>query len=302
MATVLNGPGLASGSDFESLAELLAFSFEEKAPLSRNLLKLLSETDKTVVFRKEGCPVSVAFLREATLHIAENTYSAYWFFGAATHPDHRRKGYMEQIIRYCRSLSEERGIDFLVLAPRNNELYQYFSRFGFRANFYQKTTQLEPEQLAAMVEKMDGSEASPEEGPGFVPTAIPKVREAALRGGAFLEYDASTLQFLLFDHLSRGGKTILLEDGYALYDLSTDDTGETTLHVKELLGTESVGKLLRKVSEVEADRYILDLPAFDSIRGGRTSTGRAGMDLAVSKEAVRAERTMKNAYLGLTIG
>lgn len=302
MAAALTGPGLASGADFEALTELWTRSFSDNAAYVRNLLSLLASEDRTVVYREEGRPVSGAYLLPTTLHIGDKEYSAYYFFGAATHPDYRRKGFMEQVIRYCRTLCEERGIDFLVLVPSNNELYQYFSRFGFRANFYLKTTQLDPEQLAAMVEKMDGAEDPAEELPGFQPTAVPAVREAALAGGSYLEFDAPTLQYFFFDHILKGGKSILLEDGYVLYDLTSDDAGETTLHVKELCGKDSVGKLLRKVAAIDADQYILDLPAFDGIRGGRTSTGRAGMDLAVSKDAVKAERTMKNAYIGLTPG
>ena len=120
--------------------------------------------------------------------------------------------------------------------------------------------------------------------------------------GSWLEFDRSTLQYLFFEHIFRGGKTILLPDGYVLYELSEDDSGETVLKVRELCSAGDSGRLLRELVAVEADRYVLNLPAFDSIRGGRTATGRAGMDLAISKEAVRAERAMKNAYIGLTLG
>lgn len=298
MATILSGPGLASGADFETLAELWTLSFGAPAPMIRNIQTLIADTDRTVVYREDGKAVAGAYLLESTLHTGDETFTAYYLFGAATHPDYRRKGYMGQIIRYCRTLCEERDIDYLVLVPTDNDLYKYFSRFGFRANFYLKTTQLDREQLLAMAEKMDDSE----EDKGFVPTELQAIRLEALKGGSYLEYDRPTLQYLLFEHVCQGGKTILLEDGYALYDLAEDDTGETVLKVRELCASGAQGALLRKLSEVEADQYILNLPAFDGIRGGRTSTGRAGMDLAVSKRAVKAERTMKNAYIGLAPG
>lgn len=299
----LNGPGLASGADFETLAELWSLSFEDSPAAIRNFLSMMADADRTVVYREDGRAVSGAYLLPSTLHIGDTDYSAYYFYAAATHPDRRRKGYMEQVIRYCRGLCEERGIDFLVLRPVSNELYQYFSRFGFRANFYTKTTQLDREQLLGMVEKLDIPEEKTEkELPGFVPTLIPEVRGTALAGGSYLAFDPGALQYLFFEHVLRGGKTILTEDGYVFYDLSTDPAGETVLSVRELCAKEAPEKLLRKLSEVQADQYILELPAFDTIRGGRTSTGRSGMDLAVSKEAVKAERTMKNAYLGLTPG
>lgn len=294
----LSGPGLATGADFEALTELWTLSFEDPEPFVRNFQRVLAEEARTVVYRENGTVVSGVYLVETTLHIGDTDYAAYCFTGAATHPEHRRKGYMEQVIRYCRGLCEERGIDFLVLVPSNNDLYQYFSRFGFRANFYLKTTQLDPEQLAALVEKMAGEEGPAEELPGFVPTLVPRVREAALKEGTHLSYDPAALQYLFFEHLCRGGKTILTDDGYVLYDLTENDAGETVLHVRELCSAGDAGALLKKISERDADRYVLDLPAFDAIKGGKTSTGRAGMDLAVSKRAVRAERAMKNAYIG----
>ena len=303
MATILTGPGLASGADFETLTELWTLSFGAPAPIIRNIQTLVADTDRTVVYREDGKAVAGAYLLETTLHIGDETYSAYYFFAAATHPDFRRKGYMGQVIRYCRTLCEERNIDFLILVPTDNDLYKYFSRFGFRANFYLKTTQLDREQLAAMVEKMEPvEEETPAEDTGFVPVDIPPIRHAALQGGSYVEFDRQALQYLFFEHAYRGGQSILLDDGYVLYNLATDDTGDTVLTVRELCTADSQATLLRKLSEVDADQYVLNLPAFDSLRGGRTSTGRAGMDLAVSKRAVKAERTMKNAYIGLTIG
>lgn len=302
MATILSGPGLASGADYETLTELWSLSFGDPAPFVKTLQTLIASPDRTVVFREDGRSVAGAYLLESTLHIGDETFTAYYLFGAATHPDYRRKGYMGQIIRYCRTLCEERNIDYLVLVPTDNDLYKYFSRFGFRANFYLKTTQLDREQLLAMVEKMDVSEEETDTTAGFVPTEMQEIRREALSGGSYLEFDRQTLQYLFFEHVYRGGKTILLEDGYVLYDLSADDTGETVLRVRELCGEAAQGNLLSKLSEVEADQYILNLPAFDNLRGGKTSTGRAGMDLAVSKRAVKAERTMKNAYIGLTPG
>ncbi len=299
MDTILSGPGLASRADFETLAELWTLSFGAPAPFIRNIQTLIADTDRTVVYREDGKAVAGAYLAETTLCIGEERYSAYYFFAAATHPDYRRKGYMGQIIRYCRTLCEERDIDFLVLVPTDNDLYKYFSRFGFRANFYQKTTQLDREQLLAMVEKMEFPEEGAAEGAaGFVPVEMQAIRLAALKDGSHVEFDRQTLQYLVFEHACRGGKTLLLKDGYVLYDLSTDDAGDTVLTVRELCAADATGRLLQKLSEVEADQYILNLPAFDSLRGGRTSTGRAGMDLAVSKRAVKAERTMKNAYIG----
>ncbi len=302
MATILSGPGLATRADYLTLSELWTTSFGDSASYIRNLQTLIADPERTVVYRLDGKTVAGAYLMEATLRIGDEHYLAYYLFGAATHPNYRRKGYMGQVIRYCRTLCEERGVDFLVLVPTDNDLYRYFSHFGFRANFYQKTTQLNREQLLGVAEKMATEEETSSEASGFTPTELESIRTSALKGQTFLEFSREQLQYLLFDHVYRGGKTILLEDGYALYHLEENDAGESVLRVRELCSTQSLKSLLLELSQVEASQYILNLPAFDATRGGKTSSGRAGMDLAVSKRAVKAERNMKNAYIGLIPG
>lgn len=296
------GPGLAAPADREALIDLWSRSFGDPEPYIRNFHTLLAEPENTVVFRDGDRIVSAVYLIPAVLHIGEEDYAAYYFYAASTHPDHRRHGYMEQVIRYCRSLCEERDIDFLILVPAGNDLYQYYSRFGFRANFYLKTTQLDRQQLLTLVDKLDPEEPEDPGEAGLPPvTEMQRVRAAALSGGSYVEFDRETLQYMLFEHLYSGGKTLLQEDAYVLYRLNEEEDGKTTLTVRELCSATAPEKLLRALAAVEADRYVLNLPAFDSLRGGKTSTGRAGMDLAVSKRAVKAERTMKNAYIGLTM-
>ena len=298
----LTGPGLATGADTEMLLDVWSRSFGDPAPYIRNFLNVLSEPENTVVWREDGRVVSAAYLLPATLRIDQTQYRAYCVTRAATHPDYRRKGFMEQVLRQCRTLCEERGIDFLVLSPGTNELYKYFSRFGYRANFYAKTTVMDREQLAALADRLDPPEERAENTlSAGVPADLPEIRAAALSEGAHLDYDAKTLQYLLFEHVYSGGRTLLLPDGYALYRLSDEDSGEKTLTVRELCSRGTAGTLLRQLLETDADRFVLNLPAFDGIRGGRTSSGRAGMDLAVSPEAAKAERAMKNAYFGLTL-
>lgn len=298
-----NGPGLAVPADMEQLADIWEKSFHDTSAYIHNFLTLCGNVRNTAVFREDGRVVAAAYLLESTLHIGDEAFKAYYFYAAATHPEHRRKGYMEQIIRFCRALCEERDVDFLVLVPAGNDLYQYYSRFGFRANFYLKTTRLTPEQLQALAEKLGGNEDGVDPAPAdFTPVPFSDIRNQALAGGSYLEFPAKTLQYMLYEHAYCRGKTILNEDGYVLYSTGEDEAGNEVLTVKELCAAGKTGTLLKELLKVEADYYVLNLPAFDPIRGGKTSTGRAGMDLAVTKRAVKAERTMKNAYIGLTLG
>ena len=171
-----NGPGLASGADIEMLAALWASSFGDPEPLIRNFLTVVASDENTVVYREDGRVVSCAFLIPAVLHVGKDAFRACYFYAAATLPDESRQVYMEQVIRFSRSLCEERGIDFMVLVPTNNDLYQYFSRFGFRANFYLKTTEMTREQLTALAEKVSPGEEEPAAPVAFAPTEMQAIR------------------------------------------------------------------------------------------------------------------------------
>ena len=110
MATILTGPGLASGADFETLTELWTLSFGAPAPIIRNIQTLVADTDRTVVYREDGKAVAGAYLLETTLHIGDETYSAYYFFAAATHPDFRRKGVASRLIAEAEKALQKEGI------------------------------------------------------------------------------------------------------------------------------------------------------------------------------------------------
>ena len=73
METILSGPGLASGADLETLAELWTLSFGAPAPMIRNIQTLIAEPDRTVVYREDGKAVAGAYLMETALRIGDES-------------------------------------------------------------------------------------------------------------------------------------------------------------------------------------------------------------------------------------
>lgn len=82
----------------------------------------------------EDKPVSQLFLLNGELASEKCKY----LYAACTHKDYRRQGIMEKLIEFTKEycLSEQYSAIFLV--PANDNLYSYYSKFGFVSSFLKK--------------------------------------------------------------------------------------------------------------------------------------------------------------------
>ena len=111
--------------------------------------------EQTLVLLKGGRPVaalqmipyrlkmwsSLARAHEGSLEGSSGS-SLVWggyISGAMTHPGHRRKGYMAQLLEAAFGRMRERGYAFSFLIPQGERLIDYYGRFGFERAFAQHT-------------------------------------------------------------------------------------------------------------------------------------------------------------------
>lgn len=120
----------ADGSDFDALKEIWHICFGDGYEY---IDKFFNERLESVLLcETEGKIVSALHLLECECVISERSYSALYIYAAATLPEHRGRGYMGEIINYAkRSLP----CDFLLLAPAEETLFDYYKRFGFERAF-----------------------------------------------------------------------------------------------------------------------------------------------------------------------
>lgn len=75
---------------------------------------------------KDGKIVSMLYLLDCKVFDGEATYSAFYLYAAATHPDYRNKGLMSKLISSV--IKEDKVI---VTKPANDELFSFYEKFGF---------------------------------------------------------------------------------------------------------------------------------------------------------------------------
>lgn len=92
--------------------------------------------DKSCRFiEKDGKIVSMLYLLDCKIFDGETTYSAFYLYAAATHPDYRNRGLMSQLISSV--LKEDKVI---VTKPANDELFSFYEKFGFTVCSYKDET------------------------------------------------------------------------------------------------------------------------------------------------------------------
>lgn len=60
----------------------------------------------------------------------------YYLFAAATFKKFRGRGYMAQLLKKAEAFAKQSGRSFIALVPAEPSLFDYYSRFGYKASFY----------------------------------------------------------------------------------------------------------------------------------------------------------------------
>lgn len=84
----------------------------------------------------DGEPVSVLYLLSGRIRNCSAELEGRYLYAAATAREHRNKGLMGKLIREAQEYVRERGLSFISLVPADEGLYDYYSRFDFRAVMY----------------------------------------------------------------------------------------------------------------------------------------------------------------------
>lgn len=280
----------ANRGDMENIAAMWRMAFNDSDEYIQNFMKMMYKPGFTLVSRVEGVAVSCAFLLETQLVISGRPHSAYYFYAASTHPKYRNQGHMGAIINAAEQVACERGIDFIVLVPAEDYLFDYYSKFGFETKFYKRVAYFTRDELRALAVEPDLKDA--------FSLSIFDTRQTALGFGSFLNWGEQALKYALYEHDSTSGSVAFTSDGYAIYNM-----GKDTVYVKELCTLSDPGELFTMLlMEDEAEAFTLNLPVDSPIHSQNEKIARVGMCLAIDENARMALAGMKNAYIGITLG
>lgn len=101
--------------------------FDEDAAVTRLFFKNVYDICKTPVIEKDGEILSSAFLIPCEI----DKYKGFYVYCAMTHPSHRGKGLMARVLNSADEAVKKCGLDFLLLVPAEESLFNYYGKFGF---------------------------------------------------------------------------------------------------------------------------------------------------------------------------
>ena len=119
----------AGKKDLPRLREIFLRCFGEEAAPEMELV-FSRCGDALWCAKTEGCPAAILAAMPVTLALPQGEYKARYFYGVATHPDFRCRGYAGTLLRHAIQETRARGKAGLVLTCKE-KLVPYYARFGF---------------------------------------------------------------------------------------------------------------------------------------------------------------------------
>lgn len=129
---------------------MIAFANKDTAPLVRCMWKTcFGDTDEymdiyfskkyknenTLIYFEQGEAVASLQMLPYTITFYGEVIPLAYLAGLCTLPEHRQKGYMEQLIREAHRVIEERNIPLSILIPAEEWLYGFYAKYGYTQVF-----------------------------------------------------------------------------------------------------------------------------------------------------------------------
>ncbi|MBR5273410.1 MAG: GNAT family N-acetyltransferase [Clostridia bacterium] len=83
----------------------------------------------------DGELVSFMFLPQLKIKYGDKEYKTNYVYALCTDPNFRSRGYANAIIKFSAQYSEQSGIDYTLIRPSGESLFDYYSAFGFEKEY-----------------------------------------------------------------------------------------------------------------------------------------------------------------------
>lgn len=286
----------ASINDFKQIVKLWQSSFGDSAAYIERFLHTLFTDKNCLVFREGSSIVSMLFLLEAKVISNSSAHPAHYVYAACTAAENRGQGIMSQLLRHVIEYATRENKDFLCLAPADECLFEYYSRFGFKRMFKRKEFTLNRSIMSQLSE--NGAET-------FMPSIneIKALRDKTLSTGNRLLWDENLIKYAIDENELSGGKSVFIQKngefiGYAVYLVEKD-----TCVINELCVLKHGFGLLANVliNQTQADYYQFSLPLEFPLSVDNSTVRDNGMILPLNSVGMTAIETMFQAFIGFTL-
>jgi len=90
------------------------------------------ENDETLVCVENNRPVAALQIIPYSIKTVNQIRSGGYLSGIMTHPDYRKRGYMNKLLQAAFDEMGEKGYDYTFLIPQEKELVGMYAKYGFR--------------------------------------------------------------------------------------------------------------------------------------------------------------------------
>ncbi len=123
-------------TDYTPYKELYLKCFTEDTEEDAELLfkTVLSKAERVCEYH-EGNPIAMLFLMDSNLRACDVTYPFFYLYAACTHPDHRGKGIMGELLQKAKEIALNKGKLGIFLKPANPPLFNFYAKSDFMPFF-----------------------------------------------------------------------------------------------------------------------------------------------------------------------
>ena len=123
----------ANDTDRESLMQMWKYCFPEDTDYYFNFyFDNFYSNEETLLCEENGQPVASLQMIPYRLKTGDSLSQGGYIFSAMTHPDHRKKGYMAQLLQASFDEMIKKGYDYTFLIPGEKGLVGLYEKYGFR--------------------------------------------------------------------------------------------------------------------------------------------------------------------------
>jgi len=122
-------------TDKETLMRMWKLCFSDTDRFIRFYFDRIYTNEKTLVYVENNQPVASLQMIPYRIKTGDSFSWGGYISGAMTHPDYRKRGYMEQLLTASFETMREKGYTYTFLIPQEDYLVDYYRKFGYENAF-----------------------------------------------------------------------------------------------------------------------------------------------------------------------
>jgi len=122
-------------TDKETLMRMWKLCFSDTERFIRFYFDKVYANDETLVYTENDVPVASLQMIPYRIKTGDSYFWGGYISGAMTHPDYRKRGYMERLLIASFDVMQEKGYTYTFLIPQEDYLVDYYRKFGYENAF-----------------------------------------------------------------------------------------------------------------------------------------------------------------------